>query len=308
MINRLLSAALALVCAFSVAAQDKIEKGDINLIVVSDLGRNGYYDQKGVASTMGLVAEKIGPDAVLALGDTHHYEGVQSVSDPLWMTNYELIYSHPELMVHWYPVCGNHEYRGSTQAVLDYSAISRRWDMPARYYTKVFGDKDEATVRIVFIDTAPLIDKYRKNNATYPDASRQDMEAQLEWLDKTLADATEDWVVVVGHHPIYAFTDKPDSERSDLQKRVDPILRKHKADMYICGHIHNYQHIRKSDSGTDYVVNTSGSKTRAAGKTDGTVFCSDAAGFSVLTADKRTLRLNFLDKDGRVIYTVSRNK
>lgn len=308
MINRLLSAALALVCAFSVAAQDKIEKGDINLIVVSDLGRNGYYDQKGVASTMGLVAEKIGPDAVLALGDTHHYEGVQSVSDPLWMTNYELIYSHPELMVHWYPVCGNHEYRGSTQAVLDYSAISRRWDMPARYYTKVFGDKDEATVRIVFIDTAPLIDKYRKNNATYPDACRQDMEAQLEWLDKTLADATEDWVVVVGHHPIYAFTDKPDSERSDLQKRVDPILRKHKADMYICGHIHNYQHIRKSDSGTDYVVNTSGSKTRAAGKTDGTVFCSDAAGFSVLTADKKALRLNFLDKDGRVIYTVSRNK
>lgn len=310
MINRLLSAALALACAFSVAAQDKIEKGDINLIVVSDLGRNGYYDQKGVASTMGLVAEKIGPDAVLALGDTHHYEGVQSVSDPLWMTNYELIYSHPELMVHWYPVCGNHEYRGSTQAVLDYSAISRRWDMPARYYTKVFGDEveDEATVRIVFIDTAPLIDKYRKNNATYPDACRQDMEAQLEWLDKTLADATEDWVVVVGHHPIYAFTDKPDSERTDLQKRVDPILRKHKADMYICGHIHNYQHIRKSDSGTDYVVNTSGSKTRAAGKTDGTVFCSDAAGFSVLTADKKALRLNFLDKDGRVIYTVSRNK
>lgn len=310
MINRLLSAALALACAFSVAAQDKIEKGDINLIVVSDLGRNGYYDQKGVASSMGLVAEKIGPDAVLALGDTHHYEGVQSISDPLWMTNYELIYSHPELMVHWYPVCGNHEYRGSTQAVLDYSAISRRWDMPARYYTKVFGDEveDEATVRIVFIDTAPLIDKYRKNNATYPDACRQDMEAQLEWLDKTLADATEDWVVVVGHHPIYAFTDKPDSERTDLQKRVDPILRKHKADMYICGHIHNYQHIRKSDSGTDYVVNTSGSKTRAAGKTDGTVFCSDAAGFSVLTADKKALRLNFLDKDGRVIYTVSRNK
>ena len=180
--------------------------------------------------------------------------------------------------------------------------------MPARYYTKVFGDEDEATVRIVFIDTAPLIDKYRKNNATYPDACRQDMEAQLEWLDKTLADATEDWVVVVGHHPIYAFTDKPDSERSDLQKRVDPILRKHKADMYICGHIHNYQHIRKSDSGTDYVVNTSGSKTRAAGKTDGTVFCSDAPGFSVLTADKKALRLNFLDKDGRVIYTVSRNK
>ena len=308
MINRLLSAALALVCAFSVAAQDKIEKGDINLIVVSDLGRNGYYDQKGVASTMGLVAEKIGPDAVLALGDTHHYEGVQSVSDPLWMTNYELIYSHPELMVHWYPVCGNHEYRGSTQAVLDYSAISRRWDMPARYYTKVFGDKDEATVRIVFIDTAPLIDKYRKNNATYPDACRQDPEAQLEWLDKTLADATEDWVVVVGHHPIYAFTDKPDSERSDLQKRVDPILRKHKADMYICGHIHNFQHVRVPGSNIDYITNTSGSLSRKVNPIEGTVFCSPEPGFSIVSADKKTLELRMIDKQGNVLHTVTRSK
>ena len=117
-------------------AQNEIPKGDINLIVTSDLGRNGYYDQKKVAATMGDVAEQIGPDAVLALGDTHHYEGVESVSDPLWMTNYELIYSHPELMVHWYPICGNHEYRGNTQAVIDYSKVSRRWDMPARYYTR----------------------------------------------------------------------------------------------------------------------------------------------------------------------------
>ena len=57
-------------------AQNEIPKGDINLIVASDLGRNGYYDQKKVAATMGDVAEQIGPDAVLALGDTHHYEGV----------------------------------------------------------------------------------------------------------------------------------------------------------------------------------------------------------------------------------------
>ena len=53
------------------------------------------------------------------------------MNDPLWMTNYELIYSHPELMIDWFPLLGNHEYRGNTQAVLDYSNISRRWTMPA---------------------------------------------------------------------------------------------------------------------------------------------------------------------------------
>lgn len=300
----LAAALLAVACSF---AQSKIEKGDLNLLVVSDLGRNGYYEQKPVAATMGLIAEQVGPDAVLALGDTHHYEGVQSVSDPLWMTNFELIYSHPELMVPWYPVCGNHEYRGSTQAVIDYSAVSRRWEMPARYYSKVFEDKGTA-MRVVFIDTAPLIDKYRKNHEEYPDAAAQDTHAQLQWLDCTLAQAAEDWVVVVGHHPIYADTDKSEAERTDMQKRVDPILRRHKVDMYICGHIHNFQHIRCDGSETDYVVNTSGSKTRVPNKTEGTVFCSDVPGFSVLTADKNSLKLNMLDKNGNPVHTVTREK
>lgn len=307
MIRKLLFTVSAFVLAFGTYAQTELKKGDINLIVVSDLGRNGYYEQKDVAQTMGKVAENIGPDAVLALGDTHHYGGVQSVSDPLWMTNYELIYSNPELMVNWYTICGNHEYRGNTQAVIDYSGISRRWKMPAKYYTKTFDDHG-TSVRVVFIDTTPLIDKYRKKADTYPDAVLQDVEAQLKWLDKTLSDAGEDWIVVVGHHPIYADTDKPDSERSDMQKRVDTILRKHNVDMYICGHIHNFQHIRMPESKIDYVVNTSGSLTRTPNKTAGTVFCSDEPGFSVLTADKHSLNLNMLDKSGKTIHTVSRTK
>ena len=79
------------------------------------------------------------------------------------MTNYELIYSHPELMIDWFPLLGNHEYRGNTQAVLDYSNISRRWTMPARYYTKTFEDNG-ATIRILWVDTAPMIDKYRNES------------------------------------------------------------------------------------------------------------------------------------------------
>lgn len=306
MIRKLLLSLLG-AAAMCASAQNVPAKGDINLIVASDLGRNGYYHQKKVADTMGEVADRIGPEAVLSLGDTHHYGGVQSVSDPLWMTNYELIYSHPELMVDWYPLCGNHEYRGNTQAVLDYSGVSRRWKMPARYYTRTF-DEDGTTLKVVFIDTTPLIDKYRKNTATYPDAAAQDMEAQLQWLDRTLAEAGEDWVVVVGHHPIFAYTDKAESERTDLQKRVDSIIRRHRVDMYICGHLHNYQHIRCPGSQTDYIVNTSGSQTRVPAKIDGTVFCSDAPGFSVLSADKNTLNLHMLDENGNTLHTVSRIK
>ncbi|MDM8155694.1 metallophosphoesterase [Bacteroides gallinaceum] len=293
--------------AQNAAAWKALEK-PLNFYLANDLGRNGYYDQKPIAELMGKMAEAIDIEFVVAAGDVHHFEGVRSVHDPLWMTNYELIYSHPDLMLPWYPILGNHEYRGNTQAVIDYSGISARWQMPARYYTKVM-EEDGATIRLVMIDTPPLLDKYRKDTEKYPDASKQDIDKQLVWLDSVLTSSKEDWVIVVGHHPIYADTDKNESERADMQKRVDSILRKHgNVDMYVCGHIHNFQHLRKPDSQIDYVVNTSGSLAREVKPIDGTQFCSNATGFSLITVDKKELCLYMMDKEGKVLHTVRRTK
>lgn len=102
------------------------------------------------------------------------------------MTNYELVYSHPELMLEWFAVNGNHEYRGNTQAVLDYGKKSRRWIVPSRYYSKVVEAGENEKALLVFIDTSPLIDKYREDMEKYPDAGRQDMEEQLQWIEKRL--------------------------------------------------------------------------------------------------------------------------
>ena len=300
---------LALVANMGAIAQTRATElnGDVTLLIGNDLGRNGYYEQKPIAELMGTVAEAVGPEAFLALGDIHHYLGVQSVNDPLWMTNYELIYSHPELQIEWCPILGNHEYRGNTQSVIDYSGISRRWEMPSRYYTRIF-DNDGTRVKVVFIDTTPIINKYRADTTEYSDANKQNVEAQLQWLNNELSrDDNADWTIVVGHHPIYAQTPKQSSEREDLQSKVDPILRKHKIDMYVCGHIHNFQHIRKN--GIDYVVNSSGSLSRSdVSATDGTVFCDGQPGFSLLAATPKLLTLSMIDRKGNVIYQVTRSK
>ena len=283
-------------------------KGDINLYLANDLGRNGYYDQKPIAELMGRMGETIGPKCVIATGDIHHFNGVASVNDPLWTTNYEQIYSHPELMIDWFPVLGNHEYRGNAQAVLDYGQISRRWMMPSRYYTKVFNKKG-LSLRVVFIDTTPLINRYRKEYTTYPDARKQNDVAQLQWLDETLRNAHEDWVIVVGHHPIYAETSKPQEERDDMQKKVLPLLHKYNnVALYACGHIHNFQHIRKSNDKIDYVVNSSASLARKVNPIDGTQFCSSEPGFSVISATSSQLNLYMIDKEGKVLYTVTHRK
>lgn len=288
---------------------DSLPDDNFNFIVANDLGRNGYYDQKVIAEEMGHLAENIDIEFVAAAGDVHHFEGVASVDDPLWMTNYELIYSHPELMIDWFPVMGNHEYRGNTQAVLDYDGVSRRWNMPDRYYSKTVDLDNDATLRLLFIDTTPLIDKYRKEaEESYRDVASQDIDRQLQWIDSTLNASAATWTVVIGHHPIYAQTPKDDIEREDMQRRVDPILRKHGVDMYVAGHIHNFQHIKPEGSDVDYVVNSSGSLSREVSPTDGTVFCSSEPGFSVVSASDKKLTLYMLDKHGNILHTVTRTK
>lgn len=295
----------------SLQAQPRVWKSvekPLNFYLINDSGRNGYYEQKTVAQTMGKMAETIDIEFVVAAGDVHHFEGVRSVSDPLWMTNYELVYSHPDLMIPWYPVCGNHEYRGNTDAVVAYSGISARWEMPSRYYTFT-AEEDDAAVRIVMLDTTPLIDKYREDTEKYPDASRSDADDQLEWLDRVLSEAKEDWIIVVGHHPIYAFTDKSETERLDMQERVNSILLRHdNVDMYLCGHIHTFQHIRKDGCDIDYVVNGSGSLGRDVEPVDGTVFCSPEEGYSLITVSKEELDLYMVNPKGKILHKVSRVK
>lgn len=93
-----------------------------------------------------------------------------------------------------------------------------------------------------------------------------------------------------------------------MQKRLDTVLRRHNVDMYLCGHIHNFQHIRVPDSRIDYVVNSSASLSRKVNPIEGTRFCSSEAGFSVIAAGKNELCLHMIDKTGKVLHTISRTK
>ena len=91
----MLMVAYLLLGSLQMQAQNRAEweklKGDVTLYMTNDMGRNGYYDQKPIAELMGEMAGVVDPECVLAVGDIHHFNGVASLQDPLWMTNYELI-------------------------------------------------------------------------------------------------------------------------------------------------------------------------------------------------------------------------
>jgi 3',5'-cyclic AMP phosphodiesterase CpdA len=205
-------------------------------------------------------------------------------------------------------VLGNHEYRGNTQACLDYGKVSRRWMMPSRYYTNIVEVDDSTTLRLLFIDTSPLIEKYRKDSLDYPDAGKQSIASQLQFIDSVLSVDKETWTIVLGHHPVYAYTTKNEKERTDLQEKLNPLLKKHQVDFYFCGHIHNFQHIRLPESPVEYIVNSSASRSRPVQATEGTVFCSDQSGFTVCSVSHQKLTFNFINSKGDVIYSYSKNK
>ena len=119
-----------------------------------------------------------------------------------------------------------------------------------------------------------------------------------------MSSAKEDWVIVAGHHPILADTKKSKSEREDIQKAVESILRQHSnVDMYICGHIHTFQHLRRRSTDIDYVVNASAAESRSVRMTRRTKYCSEEPGFSVITAGKKSLQVHMIDKNGNVLHT-----
>lgn len=298
---------IVLATVFSIQAQTqnllKLPKG-LNFIVANDMGRQGYYNQKTIAKIMGEVAEQNSIEFVALAGDPHHYLGVASTSDPRWMTNFELIYDNPELQIPWNVILGNHEYKGNTQAVLDYTNISRRWNAPARYYSieKKIGEGEDKCL-FVYIDTTPLIDKYREAKEDYPDAYKQDIDKQLEWLQYTLAQSNARWKIVIGHHPVYADTGKDTSERSDMQKRVGSILESNAVDFYICGHIHNFQYIKPQGKKVNYIVNSAAASSRNVSPIEGTIYCNADPGFSVFSISREAVSFYFINHKGDVIYS-----
>jgi hypothetical protein len=283
------------------------EESSVNFYVVTDIGRNGYFRQKDVAEQLGIMSESIDPDFIISSGDAFHGNGIRSTGDPMWLSNFENIYTHPGLHCDWYPVLGNHEYHGNTQAIIDYSKVSRRWNMPAHYYTLVKKIDDSCSLRLLFIDTTPFGKEYRNDSTDYPDACRQDLQKQILWIDSVLSSSKENWKIVIGHHPVFSI-DKKHGSTPELIEKLNPLLIKHNVDVYFSGHIHNFQHLNIPGSSTDYIITSSGSSGRPSYTSDSTLFTSSSEGFTICSVSQYSLGIRFVDYKGETIYKFRREQ
>jgi tartrate-resistant acid phosphatase type 5 len=268
----------------------------LNFIAIGDWGRSGEYNQLEVARQMGTWANSNPNSFVLSLGDNFYPKGVISEFDPLWHYSFENIYTAHSLQCDWYSILGNHDHGANPDAQIKYSAISRRWNMPARYYAKEVnlgrtGDK----VLFVMLDTNPMVHEEEKNYTN----------TQLHWLEETLSQASEavKWKIVVGHHPAYSVGPRIDNfDTLSIRKLLSPILNKHKVDVYLSGHEHSLQHLKPAGFVHQFISGAGSELTPVKNGVDYSRYEISDNGFMYISMSRNRLRLKVVHYEGKVIY------
>ena len=283
----------------------------LHFMALGDWGRNGEYDQLEVAKQMGLWGAEHPLDFVISAGDNFYPKGVVSEFDPLWHYSFENIYTAHSLQCDWYPVLGNHDYHSDVDAQIRYAKISRRWDMPARYYSKEISlnkeDKEDGPVKeekkvtvknkalLIFIDTDPFL---HESKAEY-------VEKQLVWLKDTLKKASADvtWKIVIGHHPYYTVGPRiTNYDTLIMRKALTTIFEENKVDVYLSGHEHSLQHL-KPDGYTHQFISGAGSELTKV--TAGIPYCRFQAsehGFMYFSIDEKRLNVKAINYTGALLY------
>jgi tartrate-resistant acid phosphatase type 5 len=275
---------------------------NLHFMAVGDWGRNGEYDQAEVAKQMGLWGAAHPNDFVISAGDNFYPKGVVSETDPLWHYSFESIYTAHSLQCDWYPVLGNHDYLSDPDAQIRYSKVSRRWNMPARYYSKeVKLKKGGGKVLFVMIDTDPMLFEDKKDYVA----------KQLIWINDTLKNASADvkWKIVVGHHPYYTVGPRiANYDTLTLRKTMAKVLEEHKVDVYLSGHDHSLQHLKPEGFTHQFISGAGSELTPVTPDVSYSRFAASEHGFMYFSVDSKRLNVKIINQTGALLYSTELTK
>jgi tartrate-resistant acid phosphatase type 5 len=280
------------------------ENFPLNFLAIGDWGRNGEYKQLEVGKQMGLWAAAHPNNFIISVGDNFYPRGVVSETDPLWHFSFENVYTAHSLQNDWYPIFGNHDYGSDPDAQIRYSKISRRWNMPSRYYAKEMKiGKGKETALFVFIDTQPII----------YDLKEQEPEKQLAWINETLKSASPEvkWKIVVGHHPSYTVGPRiKNYDTLAIRKALSGLFEKHKVNVYLSGHDHSLQHLKAEEFTHQFISGAGSELTEVTAGIPYSRFEASEHGFMYFSINGSQLKVKAINDAGKVLYetTISNNK
>jgi len=186
-----------------------------------------------------------------------------------WTANGGFAYA----MVPQIPAAGNHEYSDddagvrqlgplwSAQFALPGNGVASGAAQPTSYFTDYQG------VRFIVLDgTAAL--------------GLDALDAQTQWLDRTLAESPARWNIVVQHQPIYTCARPRDTEA--LKAAWNPIFIARGVDLVLQGHDHCYSRITHAEGAE------ASRRAREAGEPQGPVYLVSVAGSKMYGLNDRS--------------------
>lgn len=265
----------------------------VTLLALGDQG-SGDLQQWRVAEGMERVAESEGGvNMVLLLGDNFYGKTLSGIDDPAWQLKFERVY-HGRWLSHvpFYAVLGNHDYPDSAAVELDYAQQrvgSARWQMPAPFYTRDFGEVDaRPLLRVAFLDT---------------NADAAGRQRQADFLQRAFSrpGPAPVWKMVVAHHAMRSSGGKHGDDNALLQQLL-PAMQRSGVDLYLSGHEHNQEVIVRPGEPA-WLVSGGGGQTldglRPAEPADGTLFAAEQHGFARLAFSAQGLHLAYYDPQGK---------
>jgi len=217
------------------AAQDAFEPpiplpnvdGSLKFAVLGDFG-TGNAEQYQLAAVMAKLHETFAYTVVVTVGDNLY--GRQQARD--FKTKFEDPYKPLlDAGVKFYASLGNHDIREQPSYKL--------FNMEGKLF---YSFKANDGVRFFFLDT------------TYPTPE------QYEWIKSELAGSSDDWKIVVFHHPLYSSGGRHGSD-TKLRESMEPLFVQYGVSVVLQGHDHFYERV-KPQKGIVYFVCGSGGKLR----------------------------------------------
>jgi 3',5'-cyclic AMP phosphodiesterase CpdA len=201
------------------------QRGSLKFAVLGDFG-TGKPPEYELAAEMARLLAVFRLEIVVLVGDNLY--GAERPQD------FKLKFEDPykpllDAGVKFYAALGNHDAR--TQR--DY----KPFNMAGKLYYSFKAPKGR--VRFFVLDS------------TYP------VPEQIDWVEKTLKGSSDDWKIVVFHHPPYSSGGRHGSDLK-LRETLEPLFIKYNVSVVLTGHDHFYERIKPQHGIVYFVVGSGG--------------------------------------------------